>query len=41
MGSVLTRADLRAALSQKGLERSNQFSWDRAARQTLQLYKEL
>lgn len=41
ISSVLTREDLRAALRQRGLERARQFSWERTARQTLQLYEEL
>jgi glycosyltransferase involved in cell wall biosynthesis len=34
---VLSEAELRAALSARGLERANQFTWDRCARQTLDL----
>jgi glycosyltransferase involved in cell wall biosynthesis len=40
LGNVLKSAELRTTLSRKGLERAKQFSWDIAARETLDAYKE-
>lgn len=39
MGEVWRCADLRAALREVGLERAAQFSWQRAARETLAVYE--
>jgi glycosyltransferase involved in cell wall biosynthesis len=36
---VLKDADLRSALVQRGLNRANQFSWEKTARETLAVYK--
>ncbi len=38
---VLTDAALREALRERGLRRAAQFSWERAARETLALYREM
>ena len=38
---VLLTADIQQELSQKGLARAQQFSWQRAAHQTLELYEEI
>jgi glycosyltransferase involved in cell wall biosynthesis len=38
---VLTEDALYAEMSEKGLKRSQKFSWDRAARETLQVYKKV
>jgi glycosyltransferase involved in cell wall biosynthesis len=39
--SVLTDLPLREALKEKGLARSRDFSWEKMARETLQIYREL
>lgn len=39
LSEVLKDGHLRAELSRKGLERSRQFSWEKAARETLNVYK--
>lgn len=39
MWRVLTDKDLRAQLREKGLRRARVFSWERAARQTLEVYR--
>ena len=36
--AVWTDADLRAEMRHRGLDQAAKFSWDRAARQTLDLY---
>jgi glycosyltransferase involved in cell wall biosynthesis len=36
---VLSDAGRREALTAKGLRRAEQFSWDQAARQTLEMYE--
>ena len=36
---VMSDPELRAALRQRGLERAAQFSWDRVARQTIEVYR--
>jgi glycosyltransferase involved in cell wall biosynthesis len=36
--SVLTNPDLRSALAERGLARAREFSWERTARQTLEVY---
>lgn len=41
MWRVLTDGSLRAQLSEKGLKRAQVFSWKKAARETLDLYKRL
>ncbi|MEM3833362.1 MAG: glycosyltransferase family 1 protein [Thermoprotei archaeon] len=41
MREVLTNEDLRFKLSQKGLERSMNFSWEKCARETLEVYREV
>ncbi|HJX37218.1 MAG TPA: glycosyltransferase family 1 protein, partial [Anaerolineae bacterium] len=41
MWRVLTDEALHAELSEKGLKRSKVFSWEKAARQTLDLYHRL
>ncbi|MDI6821815.1 MAG: glycosyltransferase family 1 protein [Actinomycetota bacterium] len=41
MRKVLTDSELRKELSRKGLERAKQFSWEKTARQTLDLYREV
>lgn len=38
---VLTDATLRAELSERGLEHARRFSWDRAARQTTTIYRQI
>jgi glycosyltransferase involved in cell wall biosynthesis len=38
---VLTDADLRADLIERGLKRAALFSWERAARETLEVYREI
>ena len=38
---ALTDEDLRAGLIERGLERAKQFSWDRAARETLDIYRQV
>jgi alpha-1,3-rhamnosyl/mannosyltransferase len=37
---LLTDAELRADLRERGLRRASQFSWERAAQRTLELYRE-
>lgn len=39
LNRLLADADLRADLRQRGLRRAAQFSWERTARQTLELYR--
>ena len=39
MHRILTDEILRAALIQKGLKRAKEFSWEKAARETLEVYK--
>lgn len=41
MVKMATDEDLREAYRQKGLERAGQFSWEEAARKTLEIYKSL
>jgi glycosyltransferase involved in cell wall biosynthesis len=41
MERILEDEELRGRLVQRGLERSRQFSWERAARETLQVYRGL
>jgi glycosyltransferase involved in cell wall biosynthesis len=41
MRRALTDADLRAGMREKGRERATQFTWERAARQTAAVYREL
>jgi len=45
LGSALTKllsdADLRRGMSERGLERANQFSWEKTALQTLRIYESL
>lgn len=41
MWRVLTDDELRRCLTHKGLKRAQQFSWEKAARQTLELYHSL
>jgi glycosyltransferase involved in cell wall biosynthesis len=41
MVRVLEDQTLRATLKEKGLKRAKQFTWERAARQTMALYREL
>ena len=41
MVRVLRDASLRESLRTKGFERARQFTWERAARQTLDVYREL
>jgi glycosyltransferase involved in cell wall biosynthesis len=38
---VLSSEKVRHSLIQKGLERSEVFSWDRCARETIEVYEEL
>jgi glycosyltransferase involved in cell wall biosynthesis len=38
---VLTDADLREHLRRKGLERARQFTWERTARETVAVYREV
>jgi len=40
MERVLKDGDLRAMLRQRGLERAATFSWEKAARQTIEVYEE-
>ncbi len=37
---VVQSAELRQALAQQGIERAREFSWDRCARETLEVYRE-
>lgn len=39
MTAVLSRPDLKEHLRQQGLARAAQFSWERAARQTMAVYE--
>ncbi|MCB0133453.1 MAG: glycosyltransferase, partial [Caldilineaceae bacterium] len=39
MSRLLLDQDLHAELTQKGLQQANCFSWDRAARKTLEVYR--
>ena len=41
MVRVLDDQSLRAMLREKGLQRAKQFTWERAARRTVALYREL
>jgi len=41
MGRALTDKHLRAELRAKGLERAKRFTWERAARETLEVYREV
>lgn len=41
MKSILSDADLAAGLRQKGLQRAGQFTWERMARETLAVYREV
>jgi glycosyltransferase involved in cell wall biosynthesis len=41
MQRLLTDDDLHAELRQKGLRRARVFSWDRAARRTLDVYRQV
>jgi glycosyltransferase involved in cell wall biosynthesis len=41
MHRVLTNADLREELREKGLERARQFTWERTARETVAVYREV
>lgn len=41
MLQVLTDADLREELRRKGLERAKQFTWERTARETVAVYREV
>jgi glycosyltransferase involved in cell wall biosynthesis len=41
MWRVLTDSELRASLMDKGIKRAASFSWDKAARETLKLYRSL
>jgi glycosyltransferase involved in cell wall biosynthesis len=41
MERLLTDKNLRGELSRKGLERAKQFTWERAASLTLEMYKSL
>jgi glycosyltransferase involved in cell wall biosynthesis len=41
MHRVLTDADLREELREKGLERAKQFTWERTARETVAVYREV
>ena len=38
---VLTNSELRDNMIRKGLEQSEQFSWERAAEQTLEVYNKV
>jgi glycosyltransferase involved in cell wall biosynthesis len=40
MARILRDASLRESLRRKGFERAKQFTWERAARQTLEVYRE-
>ena len=40
MERILKDADLSASLRQRGLERASTFSWERAARETIEVYEE-
>jgi glycosyltransferase involved in cell wall biosynthesis len=41
MVKILSDASLRESLRKKGFERAKQFTWERAAKQTLEVYKEV
>ncbi|MDI3488683.1 MAG: hypothetical protein PWR26_1400, partial [Methanosarcinales archaeon] len=41
MERVLTDESLREDMRRRGLERARQFSWDEAARQTMEVYREV
>jgi glycosyltransferase involved in cell wall biosynthesis len=41
MGEVLMSPERRADLVERGLVRARQFSWDRTARETVQVYEEI
>lgn len=41
MRRLLTNSELRASLRQRGLARAAEFSWKKAARQTIQVYREV
>jgi glycosyltransferase involved in cell wall biosynthesis len=41
MHEVLTNEDLKAKLSEKGYRRSMNFSWEKCARETLEVYREV
>jgi glycosyltransferase involved in cell wall biosynthesis len=38
---VLTDEELRATMEELGLERASSFSWERVARETLDVYREV
>ena len=40
MYDVITDADLRHRVVREGISHSRQFTWERAARETLQVYEE-
>ncbi len=40
-GSALTDAGLRSGLRERGLRQAAQFSWERAARETVAVYRQL
>ena len=41
LSKLLNNTDLREALKKRGFERAAQFSWDRTARETLELYQKI
>jgi glycosyltransferase involved in cell wall biosynthesis len=41
MWRLLSDSELRASLISKGLQRAASFSWDKAARETLEVYHSL
>lgn len=41
MGKVLSSGDVRVELRQLGLARASEFSWDKCARETLEVYREV
>jgi len=41
LARVLTDAELRREMREKGLERAKLFSWEETAKQTLNVYKEV
>ena len=41
MRQILTDADLREGMRQRGLERAKQFSWERTARETVDVYRKV
>ena len=40
MSALLTDADLRSEIAERGLEYSRHFTWERAARKTIEVYEE-